>query len=65
MLEYKSMQPINFVKESIAEFNKVSWPNKNQTIRLTAYVIGVSLVVGIFISSLDFLFGELLKIVIR
>ncbi len=46
--------PIRFVQEVIDEFKKVSWPTRAQTLRLTAYVIGVSVVVGLYVSGLDF-----------
>ncbi len=51
---------INFVRESFAEFKKVQWPTKKQTVRLTAMVIGVSLIVGIYVGALDFGFKEIL-----
>ena len=51
---------IKFIKETINEFKKVQWPSRNQSIRLTAYVIGVSLVIGLFVSGADFAFTEVL-----
>jgi len=55
---------IRYVQESYEEFKKVSWPSKNQSVRLTAYVIGVSVIVGIYASGLDFLFKEALKLIL-
>ena len=55
---------INFIKEAVSEFKKVQWPAKNQTIRLTAYVIGASLVVGLYVSGIDYVFKEVLKLVL-
>lgn len=51
----------SFLKESYTEFKKVEWPTKKETIRLTAYVIGVSLFVGLFVSGVDYIFKELLR----
>jgi len=51
---------INFIRESFAEFKKVQWPTKKQTVRLTAMVIGVSLIVGIYVGALDLGFKEIL-----
>ncbi len=45
-----------FFKEAYSELVKVSWPTKQQTARLTQYVIGVSLVVGLYVALLDFIF---------
>jgi preprotein translocase subunit SecE len=56
---------INFIKESIAEFKKVQWPTKGQTMRLTGFVIGVSLIVGLYVSGLDFGYKRLLGLIIK
>ena len=56
---------INFIRESFAEFKKVQWPTKKQTVRLTVMVIGVSLIVGIYVGVLDLGFKELLAQVLK
>ncbi|OGC49917.1 preprotein translocase subunit SecE [candidate division WWE3 bacterium RIFCSPHIGHO2_01_FULL_40_23] len=48
---------LSFFKEAYYELTKVNWPDKKQTVRLTQYVIGVSLVVGIYVAILDAVFG--------
>jgi preprotein translocase subunit SecE len=48
---------INFVKEARAELKKVSWPSREQTIRFTGIVIGVSLSVALFLGVLDLIFS--------
>jgi len=53
---------ITFVKEARIELKKVNWPTKKQTINYTLLVIGVSVAVSIFLGSLDYLFGYLLKV---
>lgn len=50
----------NFLNESYGELKKVQWPDKKTTSRLTIYVIGVSLLVGLFVTAVDFVFKELL-----
>jgi len=57
--------PLIFLKEVRAEMNNVSWPSKQETTRLTGVVIGVSLIVAIFIGILDFLFTNLITLVLR
>jgi len=55
-----------FVLEAYAEFKKVSWPSKEKTIRLTAYVIGVSLGVAVLVWGIDLLLKEgLSKIILK
>lgn len=56
---------VNFVKNSYEEIQKVQWPTKAQTTRLTAYVIGVSLGVGVFVMLFDYVFANLLTLLVR
>jgi len=49
---------LNFLEDSRVEFKKVKWPSKKETIRLTAYVIGVSFGVGLIVLGLDYIFKE-------
>lgn len=46
----------NFIKESAAELKQVVWPSKQQVIRLTIIVLAVSVLTGLFIGALDFIF---------
>ena len=55
----------NFLKGAYEELQRVKWPSKNETIRLTAYVIGVSLGLGLFVSGFDFAFKEDLAAIIK
>jgi len=54
----------SFLKEVKAELGKVTWLNRKQTVHLTLIVIAVSMAVASFIASLDFVFAELMKILI-
>jgi len=51
----------NFLKEIKTEIKKVNWPKKNETIRYTLIVIGVSIIVAIFLGGIDFIFTTLLN----
>lgn len=53
---------LNFFQESYTEFKKVEWPTREETVRLTGYVIGASLLVGLFVTGLDYAFKELLSL---
>lgn len=55
---------LRFLSEVKNELYKVTWPSRNDTIRLTAIVIGISIAVGIYLGTLDLLFTELLKLLI-
>jgi preprotein translocase subunit SecE len=46
----------NYIKESIAEMKKVTWPTKKETYNYTLLVIGISVGVALFLGLLDYLF---------
>ena len=52
---------ITFLKEVRLEIKKVNWPTKQETLRYTLIVIGISVAVAIFLGSLDFIFSTLLS----
>lgn len=54
----------SFLKEVKSELGKVSWLSRQQTLRLTLVVIGVSVVVAFFIGLLDFIFTKIMGLVI-
>lgn len=59
------VNPARFFSEVKSEFKKVTWPPKDQVVRLTGVVIIISLVVGLFIGSLDFIFTKLIQFIIK
>ncbi len=54
-----------FIKQAITELKKVVWPTKQQVIRMTLIVTGVSIIVGALIGSLDYLFTQLISLIIK
>jgi preprotein translocase subunit SecE len=50
------VNPINYIKESKAELDKVVWPTRQETVRLTIVVFAVSFLIGAYISGLDTFF---------
>ena len=57
--------PIIFLKEVRGEMSNVSWPSKKEAFRLTGIVVGVSLIVALFIGILDFIFTNLMTVVLK
>lgn len=57
--------PVQFLKEVRTELKKVKWPTKQEVIKMTSIVIGVSVVVGIFLSSLDLVFTKLFSTILK
>ncbi|MAF20781.1 MAG: preprotein translocase subunit SecE [Parcubacteria group bacterium] len=52
---------IKFLKEVRLELKRVTWPTRQDTIKHTLLVIGLTLAVAAFLGGLDFLFGWLLN----
>ncbi len=50
-----------YLKEVRLEMKKVNWPAREQTIRYTLIVIGVSLVVATYLGGLDIIFTTLIN----
>ncbi|MDD5145884.1 MAG: preprotein translocase subunit SecE [Candidatus Pacebacteria bacterium] len=50
-----------FFKEVKVEIKKVNWPTRQETIRYTLVVIGISIVMAAYLGGLDFLFNVLLS----
>lgn len=51
-----AVNPLTYLKESKAEFGKVIWPTRQETVRLTLVVLVVAIIVGAYIAGLDALF---------
>ena len=54
-----------YLKEVKAELTKISWPSREDSTRMTFIVLGVSLAVGLYIGGLDYIFTNLLGIILK
>lgn len=57
--------PIQFIKEVITELKKVTWPTREETMKLTVVVIVLSVLVGAFVGSLDITFLKITTLLFR
>ena len=55
---------ITYIKESLAEMKKVTWPSKKETYRYTVLVVVLSLAVAAFLGALDYIFNFGFQLVI-
>lgn len=55
----------NFISGTIDELKKVTWPTREKTIRLTATVIIISLIIGAYIGIIDFLLAQGLNALLK
>lgn len=53
--------PITFLREVRSELRKVAWPSRRETMNLTVVVIALSVVVGLFLGGVDYIFQEFFK----
>ena len=60
-----NVAPAKFFREVVAELKKVTWPTRDETVKLTAVVIAISVLVGLFIGGLDTLFLSITKAVFK
>jgi preprotein translocase subunit SecE len=54
----------NYIKNSIKELKRVSWPTKDQAIKNTFLVVGISLGVAAFLGIVDFFLTRVLQLII-
>ena len=57
--------PVKFFQEVIAELKKVTWPTRQETIKLTMVVIFVSTIIGFFVGGLDILLVNVSQMIFK
>ena len=55
---------LRFFSEVRIELTKVTWPKRDEVIRLTLIVFLVSGIIGAYVGGLDYLFTRLLTLVV-
>ncbi|MDP3941205.1 MAG: preprotein translocase subunit SecE [bacterium] len=59
------LSPITFIQQTREELRQVKWPSKDEVVRLTSIVIIVSVLVGLYIGGLDFLFTKTMEFILK
>ena len=54
-----------FLAEVRSELEKVTFPTSSDVVRLTATVVLLSLLIGIYLGGADFVFTQLLGLLVR
>ena len=54
----------NYIRDTAAEMKHVSWPTQKQAFTYTALVIAVSGIVALFLGAFDYIFTNLLDLII-
>lgn len=55
----------DFAKDMFAELKKVSWPTREETMRLTIVVVAISLIIGLYVGIIDILLVKALEVIAR
>lgn len=56
-MDFYNNRVIRYLKESKDELKKVVWPTRQETVRNTLLVIGVSVGVAVFLGLIDYIFN--------
>jgi len=59
------MNPITYLRNTVSELKQISWPTREQTLKLTLIVIAVSILVAVYIGALDYTFTSLLAKLVK
>lgn len=59
----EEVQKMSFIASVREELKKVTWPTREQTIRLTLIVFIISLIVGLYVGIIDVLLAKLLELI--
>lgn len=60
----KSFVMFTFLREVKAELEKVTWPSAEHVGRMTITVLVISVIVGIYLGGADFIFTQLLGLLV-
>jgi len=55
---------VTFFSEVRSELSKVTWPSRNEVVRLTLVVFAVSGIIGAYVGGLDYIFTRVLASVL-
>ena len=53
-----------FISEVRTELRKVVWPTREEAAKLTGLVVGFSVVMGLLLGGVDYLFAELFRLIV-
>ena len=54
-----------FVNEVLAEFRKVTWPNRQELVNSTVVVIAVTVVLAFFLGGVDIALARIVERILR
>ncbi|MBM04778.1 MAG: preprotein translocase subunit SecE [Chloroflexi bacterium] len=61
----KRVFSLSIIGDVIAELNRVTWPTREETTRLSIMVITVAVIVGIFLGVIDLGFSSIFNFILN
>ncbi len=55
---------IRYFRETRAELRKVTWPTREQAIRLTLIVLAVTVFMAVLLGAIDYVFAALFRLIV-
>ncbi len=55
---------IRYLRETRAELKKVTWPTRDEALRLTYIVLGVTFAFAVFLGVLDWVFTQIFQLLL-
>ena len=62
---YSPAQIKKFIEEVKVEFLKIVWPDKKMTLGLTGVVVALTVVISIYLGTVDLLLGKVVASILR
>jgi len=59
------ISPVAFLRETTDELKKVTWPSRQETIRLTFVVLAISVLVGLYVGGIDFVLTKAIERIVK
>lgn len=60
-----TISPVTFLRQVLDELKKVTWPTREEVIRLTVSVIVITLIVSFFLFGIDFALTKALDLLLN
>lgn len=64
-MNFKENRLAKYLISAKTELKKVTWPTKKETTKHTLIVIGVSVFTAVFLGVLDYVFADILALIIK
>jgi preprotein translocase subunit SecE len=55
---------VTFFSEVKSELSKVTWPKRQEVIKLTVLVSAVAVIIGLYVGGLDYIFTKVLTTIL-